>query len=52
MLFRSPYTNGGVGFGDMGENQLASVREVLETDGKEIARLVKTLNAAKRDIAA
>ena len=34
----------------MGDNQLASVREVLETDGAEIARLLRMTNEAKRDI--
>ena len=35
----------------MGDNQLASVREVLEGDGREIARLVRLANEAKRDLA-
>ena len=35
----------------MGDNQLASVREVLEGDGKEIARLIRIANEAKRDLA-
>jgi hypothetical protein len=35
----------------MGANQLLSVREVLEADSKEIARLVKMANEAKRDLA-
>ncbi len=35
----------------MGENQLNSIKEVLEQDSKEIAGLVATLNLAKRDLA-
>ena len=35
----------------VGDNQLASVRKVLEGDGKEIARLIRVANEAKRDLA-
>ena len=35
---------------DMGENQLASIKEVLERDSKEIADMVKKVNYAKRDV--
>ena len=35
----------------MGDNQLGSVKEVLEGDGAEIARLIRITNEAKRDLA-
>ena len=35
----------------MGDNQLASVKEVLEGDDAEIKRLVRITNEAKRDLA-
>lgn len=35
---------------EMGENQLVSIKEVLENDSKEIADMVKKINLAKRDV--
>ena len=37
--------------GVMDENQIESVKEVLEKDGKEIEEMIKTINLAKRDLA-
>ncbi len=36
---------------DMDENQLKSVKEVLEQDSKQIADIVKAVNNIKRDLA-
>jgi chromosome segregation ATPase len=36
--------------GEMGENQMNSVKEILQKDSKQIAELVKSVNAAKKDL--
>ena len=35
----------------MGDNQLKSIKEVLQGDSKEIANLVNIVNSAKKDLA-
>jgi len=35
---------------EMGDNQLANVKEVLQKDSKQIAELVKKINSAKKDL--
>lgn len=35
----------------MGDNQLQSIKEVLQQDGKDISVLVRSLQEAKKDLA-
>ena len=42
--------SGASGNDEMGDNQLNSIKEVLQQDSKTIADLVKKLSQAKRDL--